>query len=180
MLLRRAIVVIAIVVIAIVIAMIAVAIMGMLHRYVIALDEAFAIVVALVARYGGMPEHTRISRIHPTAVLNVEACCFDAIMEALSAGVAELRRRSVPPSRIALRGVAVPLLRSIWLRALLGALLRAFLLRALLLRSILLRAILLGMETDGRERSQCNCQKGCGETNGSHEDSLFGEDTPSA
>ena len=137
-----AIVVIVVVVIVVAITMIAIAVMGMMHGYVISLYEALAIVLALSAVYGRMSKHTRIVRIHPTVVFEVEACCFDAVMEALAAGVAELRRRCVPLSGIALHSVVIVV--------------------------SLLRAILLGMETDGRECSQCNCQKWCGETNGSH------------
>jgi hypothetical protein len=78
----------AIVVVTIVIAMISV--MGMLHPHVIALNEALAIVVALIAVYGWVAEHAGVVRIHPTLVLHVEACCFDAVMEALPRCFAEL------------------------------------------------------------------------------------------
>ena len=136
--------------ITIVIAMIAVSLMGMMHAHVVAAHEAFAIFMARFLRYGWMPEHTRISRIHPTVVIKVEACCLDAIMEALPPDVTELRRRGIPLSGIALRGVVIPLLRT----------------------------ILLGMETDARECSQGKCKKWCGETNGSHKDSSLGKTHP--
>ena len=131
-----------VVMIAVVIAMIAVAVMAMVHGYVIALDEALAIVVALSAVYRWMPKHTRIARIHPTVVLHVEARCLDAVVEALSAYFTELGRRCVPLSGIALHGVVIVV--------------------------SLLRTILLGMETDSGECSHCNGQKWCGETNDSH------------
>jgi hypothetical protein len=127
-----------------------VAVVVVMHAYVIAPHEAFAIFVALIVRYGWMAEHTRVVRIHPAVVLSVEACCLDAVMEATPAGVMELSRWGVPLSGIALRGVAIPLLRT----------------------------ILLGMEIDGRKCSQGKCKKWCGETNDSQRDSSFGEDTP--
>ena len=74
--------------VAIMIAMVAV--VAMLHGFVIALDETLPIILALVAVYGWMAEHARAARIHAAVVLHVEACCFDAVMEALPCGVVEL------------------------------------------------------------------------------------------
>ncbi len=147
-----AIVMIAVAMIPVVITMIAVAVMGMMHGYVIALDEALTIILALPAVYGWMPEHTRTVRVHSTVILHIEAGCFDAVVKALPADFAELGRRCVPLSGIALLSVVIVV----------------SLLRTILLRAILLRTILLSMQTDGGERSQCNCQKRCCETNGSH------------
>lgn len=157
MLLGRAVVVV------IVVAMIAAAVVGVLHGYVIALDEALAIVVAVSAVYGWVSKHPRVARVHSSLVLDVEACRFNAVVEALAAGLGELRWRRIPLSGVALCVVAIALLRAV--------LLRAILLRALLLRSRLLRAVLLGLETDSRECSQCNCQKWCGEINASQKGS---------
>ncbi len=83
-------------VVVVMIALIAVAVTAMLHGYVIALHEAFAIFVALIARYRWMAEHTRTVRVHSTVILHVEASCLDAVMEALPSGVMELGRRGVP------------------------------------------------------------------------------------
>ena len=129
---------------------IVIAVMMMMHAHVVAAHEAFAIFMARFLRYGRMPEHRRTTRIHLAVVIEVAACGLDAVMEATPAGVMELSWWGVPLSGIALRGVAIPL----W------------------------RTILLGMETDGRKCSQGKCKKWCGETNGSHKDSSLGKTHP--
>lgn len=96
-----------VIVVVVIAVMIAVTVMGMMHGYVIALDEALAIVVTLMVVYGWMPEHTRIVGIHAAVVFHVGACCLDAVVEALPAGFAELRWWCVPLSGVPLHGVVI-------------------------------------------------------------------------
>ena len=67
-----------------------IAVVGMMHGFVITLDEALTVILALVAFYGWMAKHARAVRIHTSLVFHVEARCLDAVMEALPCGVVEL------------------------------------------------------------------------------------------
>ena len=90
---RRSIVMVVIVVVAVMVTVtvaIMIAVAAMLHGYVVALHEAFAILVAHLAGNGRMTEHAGVVWIPPTAIFHVVACCLDAVMEALPFCVAEL------------------------------------------------------------------------------------------
>jgi hypothetical protein len=71
-----------------------------MHGAVISLAEALAIVLAKVARDPGVTVLIAVIHVRTAVIVEVLAGAFDAIVKALTLGLAELCRRSIPSAAV--------------------------------------------------------------------------------
>jgi hypothetical protein len=71
-----------------------------MHGAVISLAESFAVVLAKIPRDPGMTVLVAVIYVRATVIVKVLPSAFDAIVKALTLGLAELRRRRVPSAAV--------------------------------------------------------------------------------